>query len=101
MFEERRITPASMMYVLHEKPETVARHPFQCLRLNAGTVSDRCVASRVLLLIRAGLFECDLEGGVLFISFVLFGTETFVFRRRDVLTFSDHWVSTASLAVFA
>ena len=69
-----------MMYVCHEKPEPAARYPVQCLRLNAGTVSDRHGASRVLLLIRAGLFECDLEGGVLFISFVLFGAETLVFR---------------------
>ena len=85
----------------YEKPEPPARFPFRCLRLNAGTLSDRLVASRVLLLICAGLFECDLERGVPFISFVSFGAETLVFRCRAAPTFSDHWVYAASLAVFA
>ena len=53
-----------MMYVCYEKPELAARYRFQCLRLSAGTVSARHEASRVLLLIPAGLFECDLERGV-------------------------------------
>ena len=68
------------MYVCYEKPEPAARYPFRCLRLNAGAVSDCYGASRVLLLIRAGLFESDLEGGVLFMSVALFGAETLVFR---------------------
>ena len=50
----------------------------------------------MLLLIRAGLFECDLEGGVLFIDFALFGAETLVFRCRAAHLLSDHWVYVVS-----